>query len=147
MQDLELILRFFAIRDLNELEESRKQINLRKYLDIYMQKCPIESLDNKKRDFEQMIDLVYSKFGETAFKFSADSVTRGKVNAPLFDAISVAADSYIRAKGEFLGDLTQAKINLLQSPEFVDAAKYRTTNIANIEKRIAIARRMLFNID
>ena len=149
MLDLELILRFFAIRDLKDIEESRKQINLRKYLDIYMQQCSDSTLDEKRHDFEQMIDLVFSKLGVTAFKFSLDGMNRGKINAPLFDAISVAADEYIhiRDDGGNVGDLTHAKVNLLQNAEFIDAAKYRTTNIVNIEKRIAIAKRVLFNLN
>lgn len=147
MLDLELILRFFAIRDLKCIEDSRKQINLRKYLDIYMQQCSTLTLEEKEHDFEQMIDLVYSKLGVSAFKFSSGAMCRGKINAPLFDAISVAADEYIHSGGGNLNDLTQAKNNLLMNTEFINAAKYRTTNIVNIEKRIAIARRVLFNLN
>ena len=147
MLDLELILRFFAIRDLNKLEDSRKQINLRKYLDIYMQQCSDDSLNDKEHDFEQMIDLVFSKFGESAFKFSLDSAVRGKINAPLFDAVSVAADTYIREGRQALNDLKRAKFELLHNEEFIDASKYRTTDIANIEKRIRIAKSVLFNMN
>ena len=36
MLDMELILRFFAIRDLRRMKAEKRQINLRRYLDLYM---------------------------------------------------------------------------------------------------------------
>lgn len=72
MADLELILRYFAMRDLHIRNEGQlKQINLAKYLNQYMSdktRTTEEDILNMKQDFIQMIDKVFELFGKTAFK-------------------------------------------------------------------------------
>ena len=148
MRDLELILRFFAIRDISKIDSSKKQINLRKYLDLYMQSCPVDSLGHKYDDFIKMIDFVLENMGEAAFTSMMENEggRKGKINPTIFDAISVASDAYIKRGVGSVSDLMALRRALLQDEEFNAVIRYRTTNVSNIEARIAIAKRILYNI-
>lgn len=151
MLDIELILRFFAIRDMGLVKLEKKQINLRKYLDLYMAKCDESTLDEKRRDFERMIDFVHLNFGATAFiaGSSSNAISRQKINPVLFEAISVASDAFLRFGGvkSACNDLGSRKQRLLEDPAYQEAARFRTTDILNIEKRIELARKILFGVN
>lgn len=72
MADLELILRYFAMRDLHIRNEGQlKQINLAKYLNKYMgdkTNSTGEDILDMKQDFITMIDKVFELLGKNAFK-------------------------------------------------------------------------------
>ena len=151
MLDIELILRFFAIRDLPRLEDGRKQINLRKYLDLYMKSVKEDSLMRKREDFARMISFVYERFGIGAFSTAEeyDNEARVKINPIVFEAISVASDSYLR-QGHCVDcsqrDFPAARVTLLRNEDFKNASSSRTTDIENIERRIRLARQVLFDV-
>lgn len=65
MEDVELVLRFFAYRHIDKLKSP-----LDKFLDDYLKQAnnyPDETIKNLKNLFNQTIDLVYSIFGEDTF--------------------------------------------------------------------------------
>lgn len=154
MLDLELILRFFAMNDLLNREEiKQRQINLSKYLNCYMgSKKNIDS-DTQgimKENFISVMEFVYKKFGNASFKnikANGDGYTN-KINPAVFDAVAVAT-SYVLSKSTDLSnlDLMKKYNELLQDSEFHDAASLRTTNIANIKKRISIATKILYGVE
>lgn len=154
MADLELILRFFAMRDLHEREEGKlKQINLAKYLNKYMGDKTFSS-DNDiigmKKDFINMIDRVFELFGEHAFKnLKKESENfASKINPAIFDAISVAT-SFVINKGYAFSqeDYLKKYRNLLRNEEFHLASSNRTTNIENIKKRIELAAQFIYGVN
>lgn len=148
MLDIELILRFFAIRDLENREDSRKQINLRKYLDLYMKGCLPDTIARKRDDFIQMVRFVSEHFGPGAFTTVADRDREGsaRINPIVFEAISVASDNFLRSSDSLAApqDLLPRKARLLADEQFNNASRSRTTNIENIKIRTDRAIKILF---
>lgn len=144
MRDIELILRFFAMCDLMKNAPERSQINLRLHLDLYMKNCPVDTLECKEKAFNKMIDFVYSAFGESAFKATDGENSKKKINPTIFEAISVAVNQELECGALRPLISGSAKEQLMQNQEFITATKFRTTNIDNIVKRVAIARNTLF---
>lgn len=155
MMDLELILRFFAMRDLHLREEGRlKQINLSKYLNQYMgdkTKVSDNEIDVMEKDFNEMIEQINSLFGEYAFRNTrkdTDSFT-SKINPAIFDAVSVST-AYILSTGYVVEDgedyLERYKC-LLKDDGFRQACSNRTTNIENIKMRIMLASQFIYGVD
>ena len=95
MADLELILRFFAMRELIYREENHlKQINLAKYLNKYMSdKTNVSDSDIQEMsdNFIIMIKKCKEIFGEVAFKNLKKNSNEytNKINPAIFDAIAV----------------------------------------------------------
>lgn len=104
MQDLELILRYFAMRDLHCREEGRlKQINLAKYLNQYMgakTKASDEEIDKMENDFRNTVEQIKVMFGKNAFRNlrKGTDLFAKKINPAIFDAITVST-SYVRELG------------------------------------------------
>lgn len=153
MADLELILRYFAMRDLHIRNEGQlKQINLAKYLNQYMSdktRTTEEDILNMKQDFIQMIDKVFELFGKTAFKnLKKESENfASKINPAIFDAISVATSYAIKTGVEFTQeDYLEKYKSLLKNEEFLRASSSRTTNIDNIKIRIQLAAKILYGV-
>ena len=129
MADLELILRYFAMRDLHIRNEGQlKQINLAKYLNQYMSdktRTTEEDILNMKQDFIQMIDKVFELFGKTAFKnLKKESENfASRINPAIFDAISVATSYAIKTGVEFTQeDYLEKYKSLLKNEEFLRAS-------------------------
>ncbi len=72
MADLELILRFFAMCDLHNRKEGKQaQINLTKYLNIYMgdhRNMSDEEYEGKKQLFVDVVKVIYSTLENYAFR-------------------------------------------------------------------------------
>ena len=102
MADIELILRFFAIKDIHtRKEKNQNQVNLTKYLNDYMgdkKKISLEEYSLMKNEFVEMIHICYKNFAENSFK----NLKKGteefvkKVNPAIFDAVSVATSNAIK---------------------------------------------------
>lgn len=153
MADLELILRYFAMRDLHVRNEGQlKQINLAKYLNQYMSEktdSTEEDILDMKQDFIKMIDKVFELFGENAFKnLKKESENfANKINPAIFDAISVATSHAIRTGCKFTEENYLEKYkNLLKDEEFHRVSSSRTTNIDNIKMRIQLAAEFLYGV-
>jgi len=66
MEDVELVLRFFAFRQIEKYESS----SLKNFLDFYLKNGNLfssELLDSLEKLYEETIELVYQVFGEQAF--------------------------------------------------------------------------------
>lgn len=154
MADLELILRFFAMNELKDREESKvKQINLAKYLNHYMSdktKEDAQEIERLEKLFLSMVKSCKQIYGNAAFKnLKKDSVTEftTKINPAIFDAISVAT-SYALEKQVLDENVNYKELycKLLVDEDFANAASNRTTNVENIMKRISMASEQIYGI-
>ena len=152
MADVELILRFFAFVDILGREEMKqKQINLVKYLNVYMSqysKISDDTIEEKKEQFLNTIGFLYDNIGENVFRTGKEKngtfVWAKKVNPVVFDAVCTAT---VLCGGQIVPDSLQEKyVLLLKDDEFDEVTRQRTTNTENIRKRISIAARILYGI-
>lgn len=162
MADIENILRFFAINNIQNTEfYTKNQIILKKFLNEYMaSKVNISDTEcnDLKNIFSQTIDLIYSTLGTTAFNnVSFKNLSEGeystqyvpKFHPTIFEAICCAY-CYANNKIDILSIdkaiLKQKHLDLLNDAEFKDSISNRTTNIENIKKRISLATKFLFDL-
>lgn len=151
MLDLELILRFFAMNELhNRHEVTLSQINLQKYLNIYMgenKNIDTEEQQKMKDLFNAVMLKIFELLGDNAFK----NLKRGtdcfsnKINPAIFDAVSIATAFALKNNICTNSDSKiKEYIDLLNDPDFSDACSRRTTNITSIQTRINLATNYLF---
>ena len=153
MADLELILRFFAMKDLIKRKEAdNKQINLAKYLNAYMgdkTKCSEDEITEMESKFNVMISTCKKIFGGIAFRNLKSDLESfaNKINPALFDAVSVAT-LYAVEKGVYdeKEDYMKKYIELLNKTEFKELISRRTTNTQNIFKRINMVSEELYGV-
>lgn len=165
MLDMENILRFFAITDIEHTEfYNKNQIILKKFLNEYMsQNSNIDDskYESLKSSFENMMHFINISLGNIAFNNLSfknknnEEVTYSETYVPkfhptIFEAISAAflyASRYIDFSKYNFSDLKEKHIRLLNNEEFKDAISNRTTNLENIKKRITLATKYLFDLD
>ena len=153
MADIELILRFFAFVDiLNRKEIDQNQINLVKYLNIYMKDHNNISIDEQKQKREVFLDTItflYNNIGGNVFRTGKVKdgvfIWAKKVNPVVFDAVCVA--TVMAGERRSSDQLNDKYIELLKNSEFDIVSRQRTTNTVNIKKRIQIAANMLYGIE
>ncbi|RPH88754.1 MAG: DUF262 domain-containing protein [Chroococcales cyanobacterium metabat2.561] len=96
MEDVELILRFFALRDIDQYTG-----NLSKYLDNYMMKKSLNFSDENIQEFEQVfnqtIELVSSIYQEQLFKpFDSKTKThKSKAYKVYYDAVMISFSNHL----------------------------------------------------
>ena len=153
MADMELILRFFAMSELQNREEKKlKQINLTKYLNNYMgDKTNVEEdiIDKMGKEFVEMIETCKKVFGKSAFRNLKKDSTEftNKINPAIFDAVAVATSYAIKKDVvEFENNYLAKYKELLDNEDFKDASSHRTTNTENIFKRIELASKLIYGI-
>ncbi|RFE01062.1 DUF262 domain-containing protein [Streptococcus parauberis] len=157
MSDIELILRFFAFSNIiNRKEMEQKQINLSKYLNVYMgeNNNPSEDeIEQKHSDFKMVITYLLDNIGEHVFRTynRKDGEIRWakKVNPVVFDSVTAATYKMLTTLGldNFKGEgLFDRYIQLLEDEEYDQSTRFRTTNTENIKKRINKALYILYGI-
>lgn len=150
MQDVELVLRFLAFRDIDEHTEMTHQINLVKYLNQFMGKnINIDDSDCEliTKDFSMTMNYIFNCLGKIAFRNGTEKngvfKYNSKINPVIFDAVSVAAFRYIKSGGS--EPITEQRYqSLLKDTEFQEVIKHRTTNTQNIRDRQRISYDILF---
>ncbi len=161
MSDLELILRFFAMRDLhNRKERELTKINLAQYLNDYMGEYRTLSKTQYKKWqqlFNTTIENIYSTLETVAFKnasfeYDGDDVDikfSTKINPAIYDAVMVATDYVGQTHGyhSCLNTNVGKYVSLLKNPEFMLSIKERTTDVVNIRKRINLACECLYGVE
>lgn len=155
MADVELILRFFAFIDLsNRVDVEQSQINLVKFMNEYMKdNCNINKnkLDEFSDLFKQIMQYLYRELDAITFKnakFKDQHLVWAKrINPVIYDAVSVATYQVYREHGlEYLKscNIKEKYMSLVQDEDFALVISQRTTNVDNIKRRVAIAKRYLF---
>lgn len=157
MSDVELILRMFAFAYLPKQKESaQKQINLVKYLNIFMKRngdLDVISENELQTQFQEILDFFNDVFDGNFFrngkKDDSGIIFSKKVNPTIADAV-YSATKYIR---EIKGLDNYRKLNMVERYEkligddlFQDAISKRTTNIEKIKIRMNKATEILYGV-
>lgn len=153
MRDVEFILRFFALAS-NEVKNSKaKQISLKRTLNDYMGNEESRSatiLEEREKDFTETVKFISENLGCNAFHNlspKGDGYVE-KLHPAIFDSISIATSYALKeSKNKIKStDLQKKKDELLKNENYIKYISLRTTNIANINGRIGLALKYLFNI-
>jgi hypothetical protein len=146
MNDVELVLRFFAFRQ--RLQNPKG--SLEKYLDTFLKygnDLPSEVLDKLEILFNQTIELVYNTLGERAFRLwrprkspNEDIQTWGWYDQPAmtaYDPIMHVFSQYLEDADEIVRrkKLFQERIKRFYADNYVSFGGRSTTNISNITQR------------
>ncbi len=165
MIDMENILRFFAISDIQNTNfYNKNQIILKKFLNEYMSsKSNLDDTEylELKNKFERTMHLINVYLGDIAFNnvsfkgmdneqvnFSDKYVS--KFHPTIFEAVAVAflyASSLMDSNNWNKDTLKQNHKKLLNDENFKDSISNRTTNLDNIKRRISLATQYLFGLD
>lgn len=139
MLDCEFVNRFLAFYLLG-IEQYAG--NLECFLNdvlIRLQKESKETLEMCRRDFLKAMRYARSIFDETAFRKINSNGIFGRINKPLYDAVSVSlARLSLRDCEKLLenkNELNRKYIVLLKNKAFVDIITNGTAKIQNVEKR------------
>jgi hypothetical protein len=143
MQDVELVLRFFAYRQLADVEQGR----LRDFLDAYLKegnRMKKEVLENLESLFRETIDLIYNVLGDRAFyllrkKRNNQWVWYERPTKVLYDPMMFAFSNHIDKKAALIekSDIIKEGLEKFYKDQ-VDAFKGRSTNKEDIFKRMNI---------
>lgn len=157
MSDVELILRAFAFSDFfSQPECDQRQINLVKYLNLYMGRNASVSNDDAaiySEMFFSVMTLLLERVGANLFRNAKPKeevlVFSSKLNPSILDSVYTAAT--FAYKNNLIPsvdiDLYARYENLLRTPEYQQTITVRTTNVSNIKKRISMATQILFGVE
>lgn len=151
MSDMELILRYFAIKDLPKSSEiESKQIVLMKYLNKYMgeqTRASDEEIMDKIECFRNMIACIFKLYGKNAFRKKNKDGFQKRINQVIYDAVAIATDNALRNQSiDYNVDYIVKYKKLLDNAEFKKLIQYRTTDIVNIKRRIQLASQELYGV-
>lgn len=139
MLDCEFVNRFLAFYLLG-LEQYAG--NLEEFLNDAMARLQKESEDKLevcRRDFLKAMKYANSIFGETAFRKINIDGKYGKINKPLYDAVSVNLAKLSENECEKLlmekDELNRKYTMLLKDKDFVDIITNGTAKIPNVKER------------
>ena len=157
MEDVELVLRYFALRN-SSYEEPRK-VGFKDFLTqkmVEFNKLPDSTLQNMAQDFRFCMSAIRSILGD--FAFSKHSVKNGvsikrmsSFNAAVFDAIAVGFSEVntlpsnsdaVEHQGEFLFDnvrfITEdQRISLFEDPDFFESVSGSVNDSGKIRTRVS----------
>jgi len=148
MMDAELVLRFFALYEAFEYNEEMRKVefptykgSMKFFINKYMEnnkKISIEKLENLKELFRNAVNLVYSVFGENAFKNIKQNGFDKKLNKAIFD-IQIVALMKINNNQKLIekkDEIIDALINLIKNDnQFDDSISKATGNRFKLEYR------------
>lgn len=132
-QDIELIVRFLAMRDISSYRPPMKD-----FLSIYMRKnqSPSEEILEQSRTlFKTTCEHIVSNLGEKPFH------VRAGLNPATFDTVMVAFSKHLDRIPE---DIKQRYQNLVQDESFVQVTREGTTQEKSVKLRFEQATKRLF---
>lgn len=146
MEDVEMILRFFAYRHIEQLSNFRSQ---EQFLDNYLQNAneyEIHVIAELKSIFEETVNLVYSIFGESAFYMPQITQKKNTPTKTVYDSIMQSFSKNLDKKVELLQKasiIKELKFNDLEKITYESKSKkinlfdgkYNSRN--NVEARIS----------
>lgn len=134
MRDVELILRFFALREgLSEYDKPMKDF-LSRFMNRH-RKAETQLLDCYRSSFVRIVAAVHKNLGPKPFHI------RAGLNAAVYDAVFVALAAQTT---EFPSDLKTRHRRLVNDSEFVAQTSAGTTDVDTVKKRIAKAKEVLW---
>jgi Protein of unknown function DUF262 len=133
-KDLELILRFFALRNVTQYEKPLKD-----FLSKFMRRNrhpSKEQIEKMKRVFQDTCQMVLSTLREKPFH-----IRRG-LNSAVFDSVMVAFSSHLQGVP---ANIAERYSNLVKDADFAALTRSGTTDDETVRKRFALAEKFLFS--
>lgn len=154
MRDLEFILRFLAMVNIDFKKVTISAISLKKFLNEFMgnkDNNTIVSLKKFSDQFETTSTKVLALIGNEAF-YNVSQEYKDKLvnkfNPTIFDSIMIATYLALKRDHNFpKRDYIKNRIELLNNDKYQSSISVRTTNIENIKKRISLAMKYLYNLN
>lgn len=149
MRDIELILRYFALKNLYENPPTIQTISLKKYLNEFMgdkKNNSNESLLSLTNSFINTTKRIYETFGDFAFHNLSGvntKISRTKFNPTIYDSMMIAFSKNEDAKVK-KDILVKNRDELLRDETYSSLIRYKTTDTENIISRVNLAKKYLF---
>lgn len=134
-KDVELILRFFALRQIEEYQKPLKDF-LSKFM-LHNRFASPELIEEMRKIFQNTCDTVFSKLGEKPFH------VRKGLNSSIFDSVMVTFSKHL----DHIPDDINKRYKSLTSYDNDNFYKYTvraTTDVETVRKRFLIAEEFLF---
>ncbi|MGH8608955.1 MAG: DUF262 domain-containing protein [Gammaproteobacteria bacterium] len=132
-KDIELLVRFFAMRDISAYKKPMKD-----FLSKFMRKnrdAPQEVLTASRKIFERTCDAVIESLGEKPFH------VRAGLNAAIFDAVMTAFSKHL---DEIPIDIKDRYTRLTKDKDFDTKTRTSTTDVDTVRQRLRQAETLLF---
>ncbi len=151
MEDVELVLRFFAlIDDKYKLYKKTKEKQFKDFLSDELEvrnKLDVKQIETNATFFKNTIKCIYEKFGELAFaKYKLDGnqlVKQSNFNAAVYDALVVAVASQVDVEKPNITDRQkEAFLNLFKDPVFHESVSGSILDSSKLISRIDTARQL-----
>lgn len=134
LQDVELILRFFALYDRLELYKSQMKDYLTDYMKV-MKNISDQEIDRKENLFKSTIESVYLHLGSRAFR-----PNRG-INSAVFDSIMLA---FAKNMNNIPNDIKDKYERLCSNKEYIKYCGQSSGDNSSVRNRIQMANDYLF---
>ena len=152
MLDVELILRFFAMRNMRISEFREGVVTLKKLLNDYMGERKVLQEAEKshmREDFLNCLKLIWTYIGDDAFyNYQADLKTlRRKLYPTIFDSIMIATSIAISRGYNGNESLVERREQLLRDESYRENITQGTMRKSAIHTRVALALRYLYDME
>jgi hypothetical protein len=154
MRDIEFILRFFALKSIDLINEQSQAISLKRFLNTFMglKESNLPNILSKRKDiFLQTVPFIVEHFGQEAFhnisqKYPDKLVL--KFNPTIFDSMTLATAYALENKKTIPKyNFKEKRKELLRNESYQNAISTRTTNISSIKTRVSLALKYLYGIN
>ncbi len=133
-KDIELMVRFFAMRDFSAYKKPMKDF-LSKFMKKNRNPSP-DALETSKDFFEKTCDAVISSLGQKPFHI------RAGLNAAVFDAVMTA---FSKNYNSIPKDIKERYSRLIEDTTFDKNTRNATTDVDTIKERFQQAEKILFS--
>jgi hypothetical protein len=133
-KDIELLIRFFAMRDLSAYDKPLKD-----FLSKFLKKNknpPLDVLERSENIFKQTCQQILKALGPKPFHI------RAGLNAAVFDAVMVAFSNHA---GPVPNDIAKRYQKLIKDKEFDKNTRQSTTDTDTVRQRFSQAKTILFD--
>ena len=135
-RDIELLVRFFAMKDISAYKKPMKE-----FLSKFMRRnkdATDTALENSRNVFERTCGTVIKMLGDRPFH-----IRSGGLNPAVLDAVMVAFAEHL---DEIPNDISERYRNLIESGEFDQDTRRRTTDVERVRARFRQASQRLFDV-
>lgn len=142
MEDIEVVLRFFALRHMKHYK-----YGIQGFLDLYMIRSKAftdEDIEFFKRLFDSTLNCAHSIYGDHIFKIYEDGRWTGKSIKGMYDAIMVPLSEFPEHHNKlanYSSEILSETIKLFEK-EGVSALTGRASTKKDLENRIDLFRRI-----
>ena len=143
MADCQLVLRYFALKNNENIRGSMKSM-----LDRAMEvKITEEQAVKLKQEYIDRLSFLYSLFGKKSFMLPPDEKGRERISAAIYDASMVAIDQLWNKRTEILADAVQVRARMTTTaadPEKLAVLTGQGNTAQAVKDRINLLRSIFF---